>query len=269
MAYFLGEYRRHWCFDKDCNECKFKIDCLHYVPRTDVEEENFDSGTEYRLATKNDETSLELRRRITEILMKKGIPEKEAWRIVSLWYLQGWQLKELLEIVDKIHPLEIESIIWSLMENDLLVFLQMKIENEEDDEEREKLIEVYEALRDGEDFWYLSKIDDVLAEMLSWRWTGEVRIGDVDDVGNEKEDEIAAGKREDVTKVKKYLKTIVLAKDGRVAYRASEIVKELCSNGLKEWRRELQRAWEARKMLQGLPIEERMLRYREVTGWLF
>jgi len=265
----MAEYSK-WCFDRDCNECKFKIDCLNFVGYTDTEREDQVADEEYRPFVKElDDTKDQLIATYTKRWMKKfNLTEKAARKLVIACYLTGWNLKDSEKVAEDRGILYLEKYVAAVLSPVIKEYLAECIEHTEDSDYLEYLDYLSEEDLDfiPDEKWMI----DLLVHMLYRNFTGEVRISPVQE--DQEKDVEQRDENENLAKiqeVKRLLKSIVFAKSGKLAYELSEKVKALCNNGLSEWRKELNKAWHTRRLLKDFSLEEKMKKYKEFTQWVF
>lgn len=274
---YIYSYDPHFCnFIEDCERCNRRLECLHYVPRTNIEEEGFEANEEYRLYVENlDNNKEKLIRTYVERWKKFGIPEDECELIVRLCYLSNWKLKDCEVVLREKGVLYLERLLTATFKDLIIEYLEEKIESGLEEElEVLEWLEVFK--KEGDDLTGIpaKMVRSLVAEMMTRNFTGEVRVGPLQ---NEEDSPEASpwpwgsfwalgGGR--------YLKNIILSKSGKRAYYYSMKVKELMRYPFDYEEKErlkkcLNKAWEARRALSGLSLEEKLEKYREITGWTF
>lgn len=267
MFYFYG-YDPNFCHE-DCDNCVFKLECIHYTPLTDTESGENKTTEEYRLFVKElDDTRL--LENFTERWRKKfGLPKREAEILVRACRIIGWPLKSCEQVIEKEGVLNLEKYVCVCLEDAIKEYVAENTERI-GVEWLEEIIGVEQLEELDLDFlptepWFI----DLIIHMLYKNFTGEVRLGSPQD---DEEPEDING--QDFKELERMLKSLIILKDGRRAYELSCQIKEKLKriedpHQRRRWWKFLKQAWETRRKLEGLSVEEKMARYRELTGWTF
>lgn len=236
MLYLEG-YNLEYCYDKDCNLCIKRWECIHYTP---IEE--YPLLEEYRTYTPLDDSSGELILSVTKKISRLGYPEREILKLVKAWYSCGYRVKDLLTLISRgYHPLEIEKYVVEMLKHEFREYITELVEHgvETLDE-----VEIPDDLDPSHPYW-----NDFLAQLRVRKFTGEVRLGPPEE--EEPQEECPPEINETIRLALRLAKSVKYAKTGKHAYLFSQKCKELLSQLPPDWaevvKYQLKKAWEERK----------------------
>lgn len=233
MFYFDCGYEFEKCLDIECTLCPRRTECVNFTP-----EEEYPPQDEYRLFTPLDDTSGELLRNIARRLSRLGYPWRESYILTMAWYLLGYQVKDLLELIISrgMHPLEIEKIVFSLLRDEFRVYIAELVEH--------GVLEVdIEDLEDPDSSQWI----DFLIQMRVRNFTGEVRLGPPEEE-EPQEEHIPPEVQKLIDEALRWASSVRRARTGRYAYLFSQKSKNLIEQLPPDWaevvRKRLKEAWE-------------------------
>lgn len=230
--FYIG-YNFETCFERDCEFCPSRIECIHFTPY-----EGYSEGEEYRtFISPLDDTSGELLKNISKKISRLRYPEREIYTLTLAWYLLGYQAKDLLTLVSRgMHPLEIEKLIFELLKDEFRVYIAELIEHgglEADD---------IENIEDPNSPQWI----EFLIHMRAKNFTGEVRLGPPEE--EPQEEHIPPEIVRKIDEALKWASSVKYAKNGTLAYRFSQNAKNLLKQLPPDWaeviKSKLKKAWE-------------------------
>lgn len=228
-------YEFEKCIEKDCTLCPQRVECIHYTP-----EEEYPPQEEYRMfVAPLDDTSGELLKNVSKKISRLGYPEREVYKLVSAWYLLGYQVRDLLKLISRgMHPLEIETIVFELIRDEFRVYLSELAEHGLLSEEKAEVEVDVDNPQWGE----------FLALLRIKNFTGEVRLGPPEEEPQEESISPGVQNQKMIDEALKWATSIKYAKNGRFAYQFSEKCKSIINNLPPDWaevvKKQLKKAWE-------------------------
>lgn len=229
---YFTNYEFEKCMEVDCALCPQRAECIHYTPK-----EEYPPQEEYRLfVAPLDDTSGELIRNVSKRISRLGYPEREIYKLTLAWYLLGYQVKDLLKLVSRgMHPLEIERLIFKLLEDEFRVYIAELVEH--------GLLSEEEAEIDLDNPHWA----DFLVQLRVRNFTGEVRLGPPEEE-EPQEEYIPPEVQKKIDEALRWASSVKHARTGKYAYLFSQNCKKIISQLPPDWaeavRKRLKEAWE-------------------------